>query len=322
MFLALLKEKEQGHHDQRHVVMPSLPTAGLVLGHSGLSLGVLKSALDPVALTLDLGEPACRGFSGCITQAVFQARRIAGIAGHQQVPAAGRGFSAIPQPDHASHHIQVQLAFRRMTNPLPLPSRLRPLWQPSIHSHRFHLGNSSARTSRRRSRNLRLRVFGVDALIAMDIDDEDFARIVQALKKCWVVPITTISGNPTKAKALSPRSVDHLKSQFRLGLKRSCRFRNTRLTAALRRVGPLAGQVQPGIDQGRAIAVTEAGENAHLTAVGLAPSSAPLPGHPDRFLPLLRETRLVDNQARIQGAESRVPPSSASTPAATWSITF
>ncbi len=48
--------------------------------------------------------------------------------------------------------------------------------------------------------------------------------------------------------------------------------------------------------------MTEAGEHAHLAAVGLAPSSAPLPGNADRLFPLLREARLVDDQARIQSS--------------------
>ena len=55
---ALFGEEHQGDHDQRHVVMPGLPAAGLVAGHAAGALGVLEGAFDEVAVGLHAGQSA------------------------------------------------------------------------------------------------------------------------------------------------------------------------------------------------------------------------------------------------------------------------
>ena len=55
---ALFGEKHQGNHDQRHVVMPGLPAAGLIVGHAAGALGILEGTFDEVAVSLHAGQSA------------------------------------------------------------------------------------------------------------------------------------------------------------------------------------------------------------------------------------------------------------------------
>ena len=55
---ALFGEKHQGDHDQRHVVMPGMPSSGLVVGHTAGALGILESPFDKVAVGLHAGQSA------------------------------------------------------------------------------------------------------------------------------------------------------------------------------------------------------------------------------------------------------------------------
>ena len=53
-----LGEKHQGNHDQRHVMMPSLPASDLIVGHATRPFGILESTLHKVAISLHAGQSA------------------------------------------------------------------------------------------------------------------------------------------------------------------------------------------------------------------------------------------------------------------------
>jgi len=55
---ALFGEEHQGDHDQCHVVMPSLPASGLIVGHTAGALGILKGPFDEMAVGLHAGQSA------------------------------------------------------------------------------------------------------------------------------------------------------------------------------------------------------------------------------------------------------------------------
>src|SRR5271167_2454790 len=65
--------------------------------------------------------------------------------------------------------------------------------------------------------------------------------------------------------------------------------RNPGGIAARRIVDPLFGQVKPHIHRRVPAAVAENAEHRHLAVVDLAQTPRPLPGHPDRTIPLLGE---------------------------------
>jgi len=55
---AFFGEEHQGDHDQRHVVMPGLPAARLIVGHATSALGIFEGALNEVAVGLHAGQSA------------------------------------------------------------------------------------------------------------------------------------------------------------------------------------------------------------------------------------------------------------------------
>lgn len=54
---AFFGEEHQGDHDQRHRVMPSLPTAYLVAGHAAGALGILEGTFNEVSVGLHASQP-------------------------------------------------------------------------------------------------------------------------------------------------------------------------------------------------------------------------------------------------------------------------
>src|SRR6202163_4764216 len=95
------QEKEQGHHHQSHVVIPGLPAASLVFVHTRLVLGLLERTLDPVALSLHVGQSLQREFGRRITRAVLDRIWRADLAGHHQLPAARFALLSLKNPDLA-----------------------------------------------------------------------------------------------------------------------------------------------------------------------------------------------------------------------------
>ena len=55
---SFLGQKHQRHHDERHVMMPGLPTPDLIIGHPAGALGILEGAFDQVAGHLHIGQAA------------------------------------------------------------------------------------------------------------------------------------------------------------------------------------------------------------------------------------------------------------------------
>jgi hypothetical protein len=49
----LLRHAQHGPHDQSHAALPGLPLSGLMLRHSDMTFGILKSPLYPQALRLN-----------------------------------------------------------------------------------------------------------------------------------------------------------------------------------------------------------------------------------------------------------------------------
>jgi hypothetical protein len=96
--------------------------------------------------------------------------------------------------------------------------------------------------------------------------------------------------------------VEHLQDQLVAGPEPDL-LGNPSLIHPLPLVGPLAGQVQPDIDQG----VFPAGDvpevDPDLAVLDLSQPTAPLPGHTDRRGPLLRERRRVEHEDAIGFAE-------------------
>lgn len=94
---ALLGEEHQRHHDQRHVMVPRLPTPDLIVRHAAGAFGILERALHemPRRLHLRQATQTCLGLG--IGQAELQFRAVY-LAAYQEMPAARRGFLAVPQP--------------------------------------------------------------------------------------------------------------------------------------------------------------------------------------------------------------------------------
>ena len=55
------KHKQHRHHYDSHVVVPGSPLSDLVIGHAAFAFRILKSTLDPIALSLHPAQPFKRG---------------------------------------------------------------------------------------------------------------------------------------------------------------------------------------------------------------------------------------------------------------------
>jgi hypothetical protein len=81
------------------------------------------------------------------------------------------------------------------------------------------------------------------------------------------------------------------------------RLRDTAPLAARPVLGPLLGQVEPDIDQGMLAVRGVAHEDPDLAVVALAEPPEPVALHPDRGGPLLGESRGVEDDHPVGGAQ-------------------
>lgn len=56
MYQTLFGQEHQDDQDHRHVMMPSLLTADLIVGHAAGALGIFESLLDELAVGLHAGQ--------------------------------------------------------------------------------------------------------------------------------------------------------------------------------------------------------------------------------------------------------------------------
>ena len=94
---AFLGQEHQRDPDQRHVMVPRLPTPDLVVRHAASAFGILKRALNEMPRRLHFRQATQTGLGLGIGQAELQFRAV-DLAAHQQIPASRLGFLAVPQP--------------------------------------------------------------------------------------------------------------------------------------------------------------------------------------------------------------------------------
>jgi hypothetical protein len=144
IFDSSLEHELHRHHDQRHVTMPGLPLARLIVSHADMALGVLKGAFDPEALRLHLRKLIhARLFIG-VTQTVFdRGRRIDLTTHHQMPPVCGRTV-LVPEPHLSMDHLDAQISARRVAQRLraatPAPRALTRGSGDGVASQKSHLG--------------------------------------------------------------------------------------------------------------------------------------------------------------------------------------
>ena len=74
-----VKQKQHGHQDHRHMMMPAPPADDLVFIQSGQAFAVLQGALDPIASRLPFRQAGRLGWLG-IGKAVFGLRAVQFLA--------------------------------------------------------------------------------------------------------------------------------------------------------------------------------------------------------------------------------------------------
>src|SRR6056297_3422122 len=80
------------------MVLPGNPTAGLIIGHAQGGLGILESALDPIAIGM-LPDHCRQGHRpGSVAQKPFPVTAFT-VDGTDRPPAASLGLLAVPYPD-------------------------------------------------------------------------------------------------------------------------------------------------------------------------------------------------------------------------------
>lgn len=90
----LLGQEHQRHHDQGHVVMPSLPATSLVVGHPTTALRLLNGTLDEMPRPLHQRELPQRCIGLCIRQAALQFRPVE-FSAHQKMPGTRLGRDSL-----------------------------------------------------------------------------------------------------------------------------------------------------------------------------------------------------------------------------------
>lgn len=126
----LLGKEHQGDHDERHVVMPCLPSADLIVGHATGALGIFESPFDEMAVGLHAGQSAQRrlGLGIAETELEFAA---ADFPADQQMPRACRRRGAIPNEDPSGQILGNDLALfagtHRQTAPGTIGLCTRPV---------------------------------------------------------------------------------------------------------------------------------------------------------------------------------------------------
>lgn len=98
MYQALFGEEHQGDHDQRHVVMPGLPSPNLVVDHAAGALGILEGPFDEMPVGLHAGQSAQRRLGLGIGETELEFFAL-DLPADQQMSAARACCFAIPDED-------------------------------------------------------------------------------------------------------------------------------------------------------------------------------------------------------------------------------
>ena len=145
----------------------------------------------------------------------------------------------------------------------------------------------------------RLGIVQVDPLIFVNIPDEALAAVVERPQQRRIAAIQTIKAHPGKADPLLASMGDHLQSQVVLALEPAVRGRYPRRLTAFRVLGPRFREEESFIDQRGFRPAAQRRKHPDLTILHLAQLAAPLPPHPHRMPPFLREPALVDDQTAV-----------------------
>ena len=125
MLKPLLQHKQHGHHNQSHVDASGLPLPGLILRHPDMTLGILKSSLDPEALRLHARQFYDTRLGRGVAQTIFDSARRANLPSDDQMPAVRCRTVSVQQPYSALQSFDNQLSLRGAAQGLPAPSRCR-----------------------------------------------------------------------------------------------------------------------------------------------------------------------------------------------------
>ncbi len=119
-----------------------------------------------------------------------------------------------------------------------------------------------------------------------------------------VGPIHAVTDHPGEGHARSMSPLQHRQAQLRLGRERD-RLGHARLSALVRVIGPLLGQVERTIEQGVAVAAGVAEEDADLAVLDPPRRARVLPLHPGRLRAFLEKPGLVQHEHRALVAQVR-----------------
>jgi acyl-CoA synthetase (AMP-forming)/AMP-acid ligase II len=134
-----------GH--QRHVMMPSVPLAHLVLSHPQAVLGFSQNVFDPKARRLHRGELMERSIGLGVGERELDGVGTIDFAAHEEMPTPGVVFLAVPQPHARTEHLDGNEAFLSTTQHDASPSRSGLGLEPLDHRDGTGLRAKEARWS-------------------------------------------------------------------------------------------------------------------------------------------------------------------------------
>src|SRR6202041_1528220 len=170
-----VEHEQHRKHDQSHVTVPGRPLSSLVLRHTDMTFGVLKTSLDPEPLALHLHKSDNAGSLRCVTQTVFDCPWRIDFSSDNQMPAVCSRAAPVPHPNSLMQHFHDQLSLCRVTQGFAPPARSRLFLDPLAHLHRVRLAHV---TLARPAGLLRWQVRGwitqINVSIRVDVGHEDF----------------------------------------------------------------------------------------------------------------------------------------------------
>jgi len=303
-----LKHEKYRQHDHGHMMVPALPLAKLVAGHSNFALGVAQSVLDPVPLPLHKRTPfGRRGFGG-VAEAIFDLPSRSDFPACDQMPAGSNGLFPIPQPYPSMKHLNRQGPFRAASKCHPFPFGLRLRGNPSIHSRRRSLCDSSFRCSAFPTGSLRYdraRIFRIGELVTMNVGHPRFVIKIQRSKQPRFSAIPSVEAHPTIPDSLSPRVAYHFKSQLDLRPKDPLLRRDSRRITPPGCIDPLFWEIESFVSQGDLAPAPQSSKHTHLAIVHFSQAPVPLSSHPNGLVALFGNRALIDDQKTLLRASNR-----------------
>ena len=223
-----LEQKVHRQHHQRHVMMPSVPLAHLVLSHAQAVLGFSEGVFDPKAHRLHRGELMERGIGLGVGERELDGVGTIDFAAQEEMPTPGVVFLAVPQPHARTEHLDGNEAFLATTQHDASPSRSGLGLEPLAHRDGTGLRAKEARwSSHRRSSvwNRRSRVLQEEVLVTAYLPEGD-PFIVEFPQQPPSTAIDCIEGHMSETYPMAPRPEDHLPCKLHLALRHSRRCRD------------------------------------------------------------------------------------------------